>query len=137
MPETSLPSDFDWVTARAKCSAAEIFESLRQLALGNVAQINTFRGGTNPQGPRFKFSDADPRKGRGFFVWDTFSATERRAVDFWLLDDVIRVEQSARTPIDATLTLNDDGQCRFKVGTDELDNWQLLRRALEWLFFER
>lgn len=109
-----------------------MFELLRQLARVNVDQINGL--GT---GPRFKFDDSKPSQGRGFFVWDKSSINERRAVDFWLRDDSIRVESSGRNPIDATLTLNDNGQCRFKVGSEELDAWQLMRRALEWLFFER
>jgi hypothetical protein len=33
------------------------------------------------------------------------------------------------------VTLNDEGECRLKVGDDELEEWQVLKRALETLFF--
>jgi hypothetical protein len=36
---------------------------------------------------------------------------------------------------EGTLTLNDDGDCRLLVNGQELDEWQVLRRALEQLFF--
>jgi hypothetical protein len=128
------PSDFDWVTARAKCSVADMFETLRQLAKAGVERINTFRGGTNPNGPRFRFEETEPLPHRGFTVWDTFSY-QRRAVDFRLRTETIHVSGAGREVIQATLTLNDFGQCRFKVGYDELDAWQFLHRTLEWLFF--
>jgi hypothetical protein len=35
----------------------------------------------------------------------------------------------------ATLTLNNDGECRFLVGREELNVWQVLRKGLEPLFF--
>lgn len=136
MTDNPLPSDFDWVTARAQCSAAEMFESLRQLAQANVTTINACRGGADGQRPRFHLRDSEPSLANGFAVWDTF-AGRRRAVLFQLRGDVIHIE--ATRPgheFDATLTLNDAGQCRFKTAAEELDKWQVLRRALEWLFFE-
>jgi hypothetical protein len=34
-----------------------------------------------------------------------------------------------------SLTLTNDALCRLRVGDEELDEWQVLRRALERLFF--
>jgi hypothetical protein len=34
-----------------------------------------------------------------------------------------------------TVTLNDAGECRLEVAGAELDEWQVLKRALEKLFF--
>jgi hypothetical protein len=33
--------------------------------------------------------------------------------------------------------LNDDGDCMFVIGEKELDSWQVRRRILESLFFEK
>jgi hypothetical protein len=37
--------------------------------------------------------------------------------------------------MEATPVLADDGECRLKVETQELEHWQFRRRALEKLFF--
>src|SRR5207237_9186525 len=34
-----------------------------------------------------------------------------------------------------TLTLDDRGCCRLRVGTEDLDEWQVLKRALELFLF--
>lgn len=133
-----LPPDFDWVTAREKCTAVEMFESLRQLAQVNVATMNSIRGG----GSRFRFTDTERQFGNGFVVTDLGGPFGARSVRFWLRADEISVEQSTQfhrtrqsSSFLAYLTLNDRGQCLFRVGEDELDKWQVLRRALEPLFF--
>lgn len=134
-----LPSNFDWVTHRAQCSAPDMFEQLRQLAQANVETVNQLKAGPTPNASRFQFKEGDPSLRRGFTVWDS-SQHDRRAVDFWLDGaHTIHVEpthQNRRGSFTATLTLNDHGRCRFLVDSHELDQWQLLRRALEWLFFD-
>ncbi len=62
----------------------------------------------------------------------------RRGVHFRHDETTLTVTEGANgTPIlTATLTLNDLGECRFKVDDAELKAWQVLRRALEALFFE-
>jgi hypothetical protein len=132
-----LPSNFDWVTHRAQCSAPNMFDQLRELAQSNVETAN--QRGSPLNGSRFRFKDGEPSLRRGFTVWDV-AQHDRRAVDFWLDGaHTIHVEpthQNRRGSFTATLTLNDRGQCRFLVDSHELDQWQLLRRGLEWLFFD-
>jgi len=118
-------------------SASEMFESLRQLVQVNVETINNFRGQQ-----RSRFTGTERQFGFGFAVTDAAASFNSRSVRFWLREDEISVEQSKQfhrqrqaVSFRAYLTLNDAGQCRFRVGTDELDKWQLLRRALEPLFF--
>ncbi len=36
--------------------------------------------------------------------------------------------------IDTTITVSTDGKCRWVVGDEQLDPWQLRKRALEMLF---
>jgi len=38
--------------------------------------------------------------------------------------------------LEATLTLNDQRQCRFKLNGQEYESWQIRKRALQKLFFE-
>ena len=61
--------------------------------------------------------------------------TQRRATDFRLDGELLHVNPTEGKAFQATLTLTDAGECKFKVGDDELYAWQLLRRALEGLFF--
>jgi hypothetical protein len=134
-----LPSDFDWVSQRARCSAPQMFEALRGLAQVNVDTVNQLKGGANPDGPRFRLSDTDPTHRTSFTVSDTLQS-EHKGVNFWIdHQKTIHVEpthQNRRGGFIATPTLNDRGQCRLLVDSHELDTWQLLRRALEWLFFD-
>jgi hypothetical protein len=51
-------------------------------------------------------------------------------------DGRIRVEgDGVHVVFFAGLTLNDDGECRLVVDEQQLDLWQVLRRALEPLLF--
>ena len=61
----------------------------------------------------------------------------RRLVDFELAGDQIAISGSGlSTPFTATVTLQDVfGHCRLKVDGVEYDRWQVLRMALEELFF--
>ena len=57
-------------------------------------------------------------------------------VIFTLRNEEIRVSsKGVKVDFVATLTLSDDGECRLLVDGKELDRWQVLRRALEPLFF--
>lgn len=128
--------EWNWVQARAECSAVTMFERVRTGAIANTTARNAIRQFDRP-GNRFK---VDPHgEGRGFTVFDTWG-TVRRAVDVTLEHDVLHIlvdlPAGQNTTIDAAITLNDEGVCKFKVGTRELDPWQLLKMALEPLFFQ-
>ena len=130
-----LPPDFDWVTARAQCSAETIFDELRRLALANVERANALRGGTDPKEPRFRFKDMERSYANGFVITDSF-ASVRRAVSVRASGDTIHVEPTQGLEFTAVLTLTDAGDCMLRVGNAVLDEWQFLRRALEGLFFD-
>jgi hypothetical protein len=49
--------------------------------------------------------------------------------------DIVMEESGIDVQFTGTVTLNNDCQCRLAVGNDELDEWQVLKRALEKLFF--
>jgi hypothetical protein len=126
-----LPSDFDWVTARAKCSAIDMFETLRQLVQVDVERRNA----QYPEGsPKDRFKFKAPALGRSFTVYDAYYY-DRRAADFTLEVETIRVQSVGGLGMAATIALTDNGECRLMVGAEELEPWQFLRRALEPLFF--
>jgi hypothetical protein len=120
------PDDFDWVTARHGCSALQVFEQLRLEAAHNVKTLNALR----PQAGFEFFEHADSFG----VVRPVFSGS--MAVRFSLAGDEIDIQgRGVEVHISATLTLNDAGECRLKVGTKELTRSQVLRRALEPLLF--
>jgi hypothetical protein len=124
---TELPPDFDWVTARKKCSALEVFEQLRQETKRN---IDAFHEGM--ERPVCEVASS----GMEVFVVARHFWGRRIAVRFILTKDEILIEGiGVEVNMTATLTLNDKGQCRLRVGAEELDRWQVLRRALEPLLF--
>ena len=134
MTKPEKPSDFDWVTVRAGCSALNMFGLLKQEAEKNVEAMKAAPA-TKPQ--------ASESPLRFFDNGTSFGVVRRRhigevGVRFSLYGDEISVESlgfGLEGNFTATLTLNDDGECRFLVGGKTLDRWQILRRALEPLFF--
>ena len=59
-----------------------------------------------------------------------------RAVTFRQIGETIVIrDRGGNVLIEAGLTLNDDGNCKLKVGESERESWQIRRTALEDLFF--
>jgi hypothetical protein len=124
------PRDFDWVSVRARCSLVAVYESLHQGAAANAKPFNALKTGRPDVDVVSKvpnvFAVVRPEYGQSI------------AVRFVLEHDAIRVEGSgADVRMVLTLTLNDAGDCRVLLNKQELDEWQVLRRALEPLLFAR
>ncbi len=128
-----VPADFDWVTARAKCSAFDMFVRLRELAQRDATRRNVCPEPTTPS-DRFRFHDSEDRTRFAFSIWDR-AGTTRRGTDFLLDGDVIRIQPTEGEAFEATVTLTDEGDCKLLVGNEVRDLWQVLRRALEPLLF--
>jgi len=45
-------------------------------------------------------------------------------------------DKDGKKILEATLTLNDSGECRVKIGGQEYELWQMRKKALENLFFK-
>lgn len=124
-------SDFDWVTARRQCVPAIFFEGLAQQARRNVDAMRDTRAGRIR--PRFEFT----HYGDEFAVFDLDQA--HRKVTVRLVGAVIETRHfglADGSDRSATLTLDDNGECRVRLDSDVLQPWQFLRRVLEPLFFE-
>jgi hypothetical protein len=131
MDTPKLPSDFDWVTARHACSVGGFFE---RLCVGARQNVNTRKA------LRVELADTGPiefTSSRGIFsVMRTVNQMAPVGVRFVLDGQTIRVEGSGvDVGFKGTLTLTDEGECRLRVNGEELDEWQVLRRGLETLFF--
>jgi hypothetical protein len=125
-----LPDNFDWVAERFKCSAAAKLAELHRLVEQNVVTRNQQVGPTQI-GPIQRFSINVLRTDPLFFK---VSDTQRRnGVDFSLQGDTIRIEDASTRHV--SLTLDNEGRCKLVLDGEELDSWQLLKRALEPLFF--
>jgi hypothetical protein len=125
-----LPSDFDWVAERTKCSAAKMFELLKLGAIRNIETINA--------SGQVKAQIVEPYSGTFSVIRFSARGDGHPSVRFTLVEDEIDVAgQGVEVGFTARLTLNDDGECRFLVAGVELALWQVLRRALEPLFFRR
>jgi len=126
--------DYDWVTGRANCSAFKVFKDLQMQTEANVAQRNKLR----TEGDRFKF--IFEANGNYFVV---LAEGHGRLVRFYLEDGgtISITGDGIDVDMTATLTLTSTGDCRLKVKVkgevkgEEFLLWQVLRMALEELFF--
>ena len=129
MDMKTLPGDWDWVSARHECSPRKFFERLDLLAQQNVKQRNAIGGAA--------FGHVSHKSLFSVFGENRSGPLGSPAVRF-VLDDkgTIRVEASGLdVGFEGELTLNNSGECRLKVGSEELSEWQVLKRALEPLLF--
>lgn len=131
---TEAGPKFDWVTARAKCSVVGMFAVLKAEAKANMLTRNEILDDSGDR-DRFRFKDRRPN---GFTIWDSWGQ-KRRAVDFDVEGERIRivstVDDAPMPVLLLAVTLTDDGVCRFRLGDSDLEVWQILKRALEELFF--
>jgi hypothetical protein len=131
MADAPLPENFRWVSARAMCSVPQVFEQLYNDVISDVEE----RKSIPPRNAQVNFTVT---KGRGnFSVVREILGLIPDSVNFALSrDGIITVHDDDNTfQLTATITLNNDGKCRLKVGNDELCLWQFRRMALEKLFF--
>jgi hypothetical protein len=129
---SSDPPD-GWVRARAACCPAVVFKQLEMDATTDVAAINEIRG----PDVRLPFRVTANNAGNTFLVHreniDPYG--QKREVRFSAAGEVITIIGVDGATLTATLTLNDEGQCRLKVAGKEYEQWQLRKMVLEPLLF--
>ncbi|HEV7676478.1 MAG TPA: hypothetical protein VGQ12_18250 [Candidatus Angelobacter sp.] len=126
--------DFEWLAARAACSPVKVFEQLRMQITQDVELRNKM---CEKQGWKFAMHNESAI----FAVFLDSTAFHRenpyRIVRFRLEDRRIMARYGDDTDIFiATLTLNDDGECRLRIKDKNYELWQVRHMALERLFFE-
>ncbi len=127
------PPDFDWVMARHACSLGAWLERLYAGARRNVETRMALRHELRDTGP-IECTDVPG----GFAVSRWLSETDTHVVVRVRIDgQCLRVEGSGiDVQFAGTLTLTDAGTCRLLVDGEALDEWHVLRRAFERLFFD-
>jgi hypothetical protein len=132
--------NFDWVTARAKCSASEVYRDFllqikRDVEIRNGAlsgkerkhKVNfTFNGGYKPT------SVVVAAQKGGCYLAEMRLA---HAI-FTKIPEGISVEYIDGKTIAGLLTLSQEGECRLKVDGVEYSFWQFRKLALEPVFFD-
>jgi hypothetical protein len=125
------PDDFDWVTARSKCSVAAVFERLKLLMADDAEK----RNGLRERGEAI-FSVIEGGSTR-FSVIAKMDHVGHKSVSFVSGVDEIAVSMEGNQLFKATVTLSNDGNCRVLIDGKEHDLWQVRKMALETLFFKR
>ena len=59
-----------------------------------------------------------------------------QTITFQLSNKAIAVRNANKELFRATLTINNEGICKLKIGDEEYTNWQVRKKALEKCFFE-
>lgn len=130
---TEAPGKLNWVKARSTCSYHQVF---KELELGAQDDVEFMQSLTAPN-ERTMFRVASTSSSRFAVIRvDDPILSDSRSVSFALTPDAIVVygeDQNAK--LTATLTLTNEGECKLKVGSQELHQWQFRRMALESLFF--
>ena len=134
MAQEQAPDEFDWVTAQAKCSAAAMFERLRDRVKADVERRNRLLD--LGSGQKFEFDEDE----EGFEASRTVpagSSVEPAFVEFAREGRRINVKGDG-VDVDFTMvvTLDVTGLCRFVVDQMTYSEWEIVRMALEPLFFE-
>ncbi len=120
----TAPEQFDWVKARAACSALHVFNELRLGVEEDVRRMNI---------TSVSFAVRANTIGDYFVVFRTDNAGLR--VEFNCEMKHFTVARGDKNFV-VTLTLNNEGRCKIRVDDgDEMELWQLRRMMLEDLFF--
>ena len=122
--------DFNWVQELSKCSLSVAFESLRQAVKGDVETRRSLMSETAHYSFRYVPNNE----------WNFSVIVEGNnlhgGVSFDKRGNEIVIEDAAgKVLVTARVTLNKDRECRFVVGEEELESWQLRKKVLEKLFF--
>jgi hypothetical protein len=125
--------NFDWVTARAKCSPIDVLHHLESQIEKDITTRNELLTDSEKKHlVRFHFQ----RDLTKFSVW-VFRDSERVGyADFRADPEGIRVAYvEPNSVLIGTLTLSNDGECKLKVNGDEYTFWQFRKLSLEPLLF--
>jgi hypothetical protein len=130
-----LPPDWDWVTARHACSPEKFFERLSQLARRDTEKRNALLATWSP----LEFVSAEPKL---FSVTRRLPTGEMAGVRFGLKYDGTIWVEGVGHPVqglmfEGNIALTDQGICKLSVGSDWLTEAQVLRRALQDIFFRQ
>jgi hypothetical protein len=140
MAEGLVPTSFDWVRGRAECSLYKVF---KELLVGVREDVDTRNSIQPNHNPKWSVGALSSNRFSVLREENTNGCPVNSSVEFILAKDHLEiVDDDETSPVSntsprlvATITLNNEGLCRLKVGDVELEQWQLRRMALESIFF--
>ena len=124
---------FDWVKALSACSVFEVFERLRLQVKSDVETRDAQREMPRDQHYAFGFV-SNGREFSAVVRGHKISGSVIFSLDIPSQSIKVRNEKDVLL-LDATTTINDEGECRLKVKGQERELWQVRKMALESLFF--
>jgi hypothetical protein len=131
MNERKAMEDFNWVDALSHCSLERAFERLKVQVGEDVKQRKDQLKKDSANYTVELWPD-----GSSFAVAVVGNGIKNMGVKFLLADKAIEVRNAEdKTMFEATLTLNDDGECRLMVNGQEKEFWQFRKLTLEKLLF--
>jgi len=131
---SSVSVSFDWVKARAECSASLSFQELRLQVRADVKA----RDSRSDKDPRLHFSFNEGDANSFMVIATTFAPgvpSTTQSVSFVLKGYNIEIIGDQVVMFRASVALNNDGQCVFKINEEGYTCWQVRKMALEELFF--
>ena|SRR5579871_4857159 len=135
MKSDSIPEVFDWVKARAECSLLNVFKALE---LGVREDVDNIKGLINPK-ENIRFGVESSNRYFSVVRVDNPITGIGWSVNFRCLLEHITVnlgsDKGEELMFTASVTLDNDGRCKLKVGEENLEQWQVRRKALEGIFF--
>ena len=121
----------DWVARLSSCSLHSVWDRLKLEIESDVAAR---RQQLIPMGVNYGFSITPLND--DVVVSLIGNAVLPRSIKISLTDDAIVVSDgTGKELFRATLTLDNDGECRFKINGAEREFWQMRQMALEELLF--
>ena len=119
-------ADTDWVTERSQCTTYELFKQLAKRVKADVEQRNEMLH-------RIDFGFDDNNRDDFFVV---HSRQGGRILRFTVTDHIAVSSERLDVSFQARAVYTTDGQCRLRVGDENLHVWQVARMALEEMFFD-
>lgn len=137
---TQNDPSFDWVSARAKCSASEVYEDFALQLKKDVATRNELLSGKERRHQvGFRFNGGYKHTSLFVAVQTGGQGLEEKQIAhviFTKVPEGIAAEYSDGKQIIGRLTLSREGECRLKVDDVEYSFWQFRKLTLEPIFFD-
>jgi hypothetical protein len=132
------PEVFDWVTARAECSAPQMFLLLIERVESDVKAMQA-RLDSGYQITVNKVADdkfiVSKRHNEGGFAFGGHAVVVERTTS-GIVAQLTNSQGTKQPFFSAKVLLGPDGRCRYEVSGEALELWQVSRMALEDLFFQ-
>jgi hypothetical protein len=131
----STTDDFDWVSAQAACSTAQMFQRLLDGARKDVEQREK---AASDREDRWGFEVHSDDEDHFEVARTTNSGKAGAFVTFERVGPRINITgDGVDVELFAMVGINHAGECRYFVGEVEYLGWEIRKMALDLLFFEQ